>query len=778
MDIKNYLKDNVIFIVHDNYKTALLKIINESPLLNIKIITINELKKKLIFDYNEKTIYYVMREENLSYKNAIEYIESLYYLTDELKNSKLIKLNELKNKLNSNNLLIYDNYLSKALTNKEVCFLGFDCLSKLDLFLIDQIKKITTINITDDESKNYEHIILQFKNINDEIEYIANEIFKKINTGTNLNDIYLANYNSEYESSIKRVFNFYNIPINLTSATSLYDTNIGLNILNNLDNYEEVLKEIQGSVLYNDVINIFNKYYWKKNYSEIKDLLTEEFKKKKTSTPKYQNAVNIIELNNHPINDNEHIYLLGFAEEFIPTIYKDDNLINDQEKTNLLEQTEKLNKNERETWTKIIKRIKNLTITYAELGLKGVLYPSPLTTDMKIQNMGYKASTFSNKSNQFNMVMLLDEQIKYGIKHEELDCLINTYNDLNAYSYQNQYKKINPELIKSLFKNGLYLSYTKVDTYFKCSYKYYLDYILNFNENIQTFEAYLGSLTHYILAKIYELDFDLQKVKEQFLQENKFDLTFENHVFINKMCEELEFIIKRLKEHYNQTLFKEIDCEKNLKLEKNNDIKIFFTGIIDKIMRYQDKIAIIDYKTYNPKIDLSLVNHGLKMQLPFYIYLVKNFYPEAKIVGIYLQPITRDIITYDPDKSIEDIKKDNMKLVGYSLNDETTIAEYDFTYNNSEYIKGMGISSKGFKHFTKLLTERNFNLLANIADIKIDVAAKNILEANFEINPKIVNKKNLSCENCRYKSICFVNFNNHVYLSADKDLSFLKEELE
>ena len=45
MDIKSYIDDNVIFIVHDNYKTTLLKIINESPLLNIKIITINELKE-------------------------------------------------------------------------------------------------------------------------------------------------------------------------------------------------------------------------------------------------------------------------------------------------------------------------------------------------------------------------------------------------------------------------------------------------------------------------------------------------------------------------------------------------------------------------------------------------------------------------------------------------------------------------------------------------------------------------------------------------------------
>ena len=90
------------------------------------------------------------------------------------------------------------------------------------------------------------------------------------------------------------------------------------------------------------------------------------------------------------------------------------------------------------------------------------------------------------------------------------------------------------------------------------------------------------------------------------------------------MVDELKFIIQVLKEHYDLTTFKEIECERKLQMEKYDGIKIIFTGIIDKIMKYENNIAIIDYKTYNPKIDLSLVNYGLKMQLPFYIYLIKH----------------------------------------------------------------------------------------------------------------------------------------------------------
>lgn len=778
MDIKSYIDDNVIFIVHDNYKTTLLKIINESPLLNIKIITINELKKKLIFEYNEKTIYYVMKEENLSYNNAIEYIESLYYLTDELKNSKLIRLNNLKNKLEENNLLIHDKYFSSLLTNKKVYVLGFDHLLKLDFYLIDQLKKVTTVNIIEEKPRSFEHIVLQFKNINDEIEYVANEIIKKINFGINLNDIYIANFNTEYDSTIKRVFDFYNIPINFQNNSSLYDTSTGLKVLNNLDNYESVLKEIKDSDLYNNILDIFNKYYWIDNYFEIKDLLTEEFKKKKITTAKYQKAINLIDLKNHPIKDQEHIFLIGFTEEFIPTIYKDDDLISDLEKNELLEPTEELNRIERETWLKIIKRIRNLTITYSNQGLKGILHPSPLIAEMKVEKQEYQASNYSNISNQFNLIMLLDEKNKYGINHPEINRLSGTYPNLEIYSYQNSYKKINPKLIKKFYQNGLYLSYSKINTYFECAFKYYLDNVLKLNEYSETFDTYLGSLTHYILSKIYEPDFNLNTTKEEFLSTHPFELTKENIIFINKMVDELKFIIQVLKEHYDLTTFKEIECERKLQMEKYDGIKIIFTGIIDKIMKYENNIAIIDYKTYNPKIDLSLVNYGLKMQLPFYIYLIKHFYPEAKITGIYLQPITRDIIKYDPNKSVKEQKISNMKLVGYTIDDEKLVSLFDPTYEKSQFIYGMSTTSNGFKHTTKILSDRNFNLLADIADMQIDAAVKNILDANFEINPKIENKNNLSCENCKYKAICFVKHDNYVYINADKDLTFFKEGLE
>ena len=41
-------------------------------------------------------------------------------------------------------------------------------------------------------------------------------------------------------------------------------------------------------------------------------------------------------------------------------------------------------------------------------------------------------------------------------------------------------------------------------------------------------------------------------------------------------------------------------------------------------MHYENNVVLIDYKTGTPNIDLRLANYGLNLQLPIYIYLIKQ----------------------------------------------------------------------------------------------------------------------------------------------------------
>ena len=91
--------NNCIIILKDKTKKSFLKKINK--LINVKIITLNEFKRKCFFDYDEETICYICGKYNVIYDVAKIYLENLYYVSDKDKSSKMKFLKDLKDDLNS-----------------------------------------------------------------------------------------------------------------------------------------------------------------------------------------------------------------------------------------------------------------------------------------------------------------------------------------------------------------------------------------------------------------------------------------------------------------------------------------------------------------------------------------------------------------------------------------------------------------------------------------------------------------------------------------------------
>ena len=70
----------------------LIVLSKEKRFNNNKFYSFRELKKKLIFDYNNKTIEYVMNKYNVNINIAKIYLENLYFLKD-LEDNKVKFLN-------------------------------------------------------------------------------------------------------------------------------------------------------------------------------------------------------------------------------------------------------------------------------------------------------------------------------------------------------------------------------------------------------------------------------------------------------------------------------------------------------------------------------------------------------------------------------------------------------------------------------------------------------------------------------------------------------------
>lgn len=748
-------------IVPQNYKKRLIKQLSqENKLYNYKILTINEVQKKIFFDYDEQAIYYLVKEKKYTYKNAKELLTNMYYIENkDYQNQKLNNLVTLKNELLEKKLLKEDNLFKNAIQNKNVNIYGFIHIDKWTNYIIEILKKYSNIEIIPLKENEYTHPVYEFSNLDNEINFIANDIISK---NLDLNKVYLANINNDNISTIKRIFKNYHLVINLNEAKTLYETTEGLKFLQELN-----LENIKNEEIKNSIIKVLNKYSFVKNIEEIRDILKEEFKITKIKKTKYKNAISEIDLKNDIPSDEDTIYLINLNKETIPHNYKDEDYISDSEKMSYLEKTYEKNNNEFFIWKNILKNTKNLIITSSKQNLIGGTKTSPLIEELKLDvvKKSYEPSNFSNNNNIYNLGVLLDEYVKYGSYNSQIPLLLNTYQNNKYMTYDNTYHNIDFQY------NSLNLSYTKLNAFYECPFKYYCSYILKLDDYQQTFDAYAGSLCHFILQNMFNNNFNFEQTRDKYFKKNPYNFTEENIVFLDKILLELKHVINHINTHLNLTNYQDIECEKNIEIQNN---KIKFTGIIDKIMKSEDKIVIIDYKTGETDIDLRLAPYGLKLQLPIYIYLIKYLYPKSQIVGIYLQNIISPIINYIPDKTKLDQIDEHLKLNGYTLGNETLISEFDPTYENSEYIKSLSLTQNGFSRFAKLLTEKEFNDLGAFAEEKINEMINNINKANFKIEPKIKGTDNISCKFCKYQSICFKTEKDNKYIYPDDKLEFLR----
>ena len=499
------------------------------------------------------------------------------------------------------------------------------------------------------------------------------------------------------------------------------------------------------------IFNILNKYYFVDDFLEVLDLIKEDFKEAFIKPLNNKNALDLIPLNSFLIEDTDYIFLMGFNLENIPKTYKDIDYLSDdlKSKIGLFTSLEK-NINERITTLYHLKNIKNLVITYKDSDAYQSYYPSNLISELgKSVDLFDSLNNTSNLYNKIKLTKKLDTFLKYGEEEDGTAILLNTYKDIPYLTYDNKYKGINKKI------QNIRLSYTSLDNFYHCQFRFYIDSILKLNIYEDNFKLLIGNLFHYVLSKMYSEDFNLESTWNEFLESKKFSKKEEFYLEILK--EELVEIIEILKQHYELTGLTNIKTESEINLEYPDNFK--FKGIIDKIM-YKEKnnetyVSLIDYKTGTPKTNMTNLIYGIDMQLPIYAYLIKksNLFLNPKIIGFYFEQIIHEPLSYTPKKTYKELKKDSLKLEGYSIDDSYLVNMFDSSYENSEMIRGMKVSSKGFYYYTKVLTEDAIDKLVSIVDDKIKEAFEEIKEANFIINPKVIEKDNIGCKYCKYQDL-------------------------
>lgn len=766
----------IIICNNSNKKYILKRLSREKKLYNLKFYTFYDLKKKLFWDYDNKTIEYIMINYKVSLDIAKIYLDNLYFLK-EVDIEKISFLNGLKKDLDNKGLLVYDEYFKDYIKDKEVILYGYEDISLEEEYILEQIPNIKKY---EGNKKENNPIVYQLGNLKEEVLYVMNRISKLYLDGVSLNNIKII-IPDNYINILKFYSEVFRIPFNFRDTHSFYSTALAEEFLREYDNYilEENIERLKDKYKnINDLITIINKSVLVDSNLR-REFIINDLKHVMVKEIRYKEGVEVVSWNEY-FDDSYYVFLLGFHIGNYPKIYKDDNYLNDKELEILgLDTSITRNRLEKRKVIKKLKEIKNLVITCCESDDK-TIFPSLLIEEMNLKLEKGRldvTNSYSRLATKLQYASDLDNLYKFNVVSDNLGLYRKSNLNLEYLEYDNKFKGINNETLKSRINKELNLSYTSMEMYNECAFKYYISKILRLDRFQDSFKTILGTITHHILELGLTKDIDIKVEIMKFIKEKSYELDAREYFYLEKLNKELEFILKVLKEQENNSGLDKYLFETNLSvyLDKE-DINVTFKGLIDKVMYTEidgkEILAVVDYKTGNPLITLDNLKYGLNIQLPIYLYLLKKSerFKEAIIAGFYIQKVIGSIPNIDKNKSLEDIKKDNLKLQGFSNSSSTILEILDKEYNTNSMINGLRMKKDGsFYNNAKVLNNIEMEEITEQVDKEINRCIENILDGNFDINPKVLKGDNISCEFCKFKDICFKTKKDEIVLGGEED---------
>lgn len=815
--IEEVLNNYEVIICDESYKRKVLEFMHKEKIISHVIFKdFSTFTQEILGSYTNEAIFDLGKSENYDYDLAKNKLFYTHFINeDSYKNNKVKELSIIKEK--------YKKYLTPSnieyYSKRKIAFVDIDETNELLVLAINKLKKFYNKELTfiDTFKNNNECIYVEeFFNIKQEVSYLVNNICEKLKSGISCEKIKINNPSSNYYSIIKEMFNLANIDISLSKSPKLIEYNYIKSFLSILYTkkesevflaFKETLEEVSLEETINNVkaklVEILNEIIFtitSDSIFKVKDIyeyLVYRLKNTSINKTKYENVIEFVDAFNERLDANDIVYFIGFNQDVIPKTYKDDAYLNDYEreeigmytslKQNILEKTKVL---------KIIENFNTIYISYSLTSMEGNLVKSSFLSELDRKCKVVRDTYHENIYHTYSLPILhlsyakeRDLYEKYNTVSEKLKAYTLVFK--NEKRYDSKFKDIDIKKYKEFLKPGLNLSYTSIDSFYECPFRFYLERVLKLNKTTNEEAIQIGNLFHYCFCeilkreKVDDISKELDNLIKAFYEQEKIDIKNDkkkmvyisiykdiltrNYLFIQKQMENTKFKLKSL--------------EKEYKIVLDRGCNIVLRGKIDKVltlhMRGHEYGIVVDYKTGSSDFSFDNVIYGLDMQLLFY-FMFLNSSSDVSFGGAYLASVLPNLpFIYDANKTYDMQMEEYFLLNGYSNEDMFILSQIDSKVGtDSSYLKGIKLKNDGTLNKTsykKVLTEEEFAQILNIAKDKINEAIDDIVKAKFSISPKKIGKE-LTCSYCSYKDICYVSDEQVIELEKKKDLSFIRGE--
>jgi len=730
---------------------------------NYKFLNMSTLKSQIMGSVSDEGILYLSKNPKVnSCYNAREYVKYLPYVENkDYQNDKLNFLRDLKLDLIDKGYYTYDSLLIDMIKKSSITFVNIkktkELLRILSVIGLDGVD----FKYTKNEKKDLGYY--EFNTIEEELDYVVKSIKDLVNNGVKYENIKICNANESYSFLLNRFKYTSNLPISLKSETNYltkYSAKLFIEYLDKYDNFKDLFKELENHISQTDYIeylNIVNSYHGiKYKPCELKEAIRLKLEGLKFNADRYSSEIGLIDQSELSNFKDDYIFFVNFDLN-VPVVVKDNGYLSDNEFELLnIDTTKDRCRYNHDNLVNSLYSVSNLVLTVSYQHAFESTSVSPLVEELNIKKLKYKETEdlfgIDLVTDSLNLARDLDAYTKYG---ENSDLLSKAF-EIKYDSYDNQFSGLSKESIDAILSRRYGLSYTAMDIFYSCKFRFFCEKILKLNKFEDTIQISLGNIAHKLFEESYNENFNFDETLNEAIneminkdtRENK-ELTEKERFYIDRMCLVVKEAIESNRMHEDKSKLKSVLTENNFNIDIDDNV--YFTGKVDKILYDEDlkKFVVIDYKTGNKSDLIDNLEDGMNQQLPSYIYLISKSDSKLKgyqPIGMYIEPIHIN----------KNNNMDDFKLHGYTSNLSEDSDLIDIEYTNIKMNKDGTPNKNSFKY---LLNYEEFNKARDILENNINKFVESYKNGDYEI--KYTELKNVTpCSYCKMRDICFKEASN------------------
>ncbi|MFP4177981.1 MAG: PD-(D/E)XK nuclease family protein, partial [Acholeplasmataceae bacterium] len=620
--------------------------------------------------------------------------------------------------------------------------------------------------------------------------------------------------NEDYLPLMEAVFPRFNLRVNSGFSTHLGDLEIARTVTafepkdsttikeDLYELYDELKRQYafasqESMKTFNRIIGIINKYLplggRLKDYMPV---IAHELERTPIETALYQDGILVTDLTKVAIKGEDHVFIIGFNLGETPEVRRDHDDLSDELKRLIgRETTEEAVAQEKDLILSLVDRSPFLTITQKRTSATERFYPSPL-----IERIG---RTIEDSRHEEDFENVRYSRIQDTIDYAKEEVAYRVFNRMStALSHFHAHEKItrlepydntfvirDRELVDRLLDPIDHLSYSKLNTYFECPFKFMFTHVIRVDPfEVDGVVLHIGSFFHEVL-KSYQgydpadpyIEDNLRQKLDDYATRNELEWNHTERFYMEHSLTQLVGVISWLKEIDSRSSFRVLSQEEGASYDTLYRHIRAVVGVIDKVMVLDgnpNAVYLVDYKTGRAVYPLEYVHAGLYAQLFFYLlFLFKNRDQDLDVVGFYYQKIYSKVLNAKEGLDYDTLLKRDWALSGYSSIDHDLVERIDTEWKQKKTLAKYATKNDGTPTKNSWVFHRN-DLISALKRFEalIDETIERIEQGSFPIEPKILDgdfSKKVSCQFCSLKDICYVQDKD--FISVEKRSPFTSD---